>query len=104
MQKSFLDIEAKLIGALLKELNAFEFDNIKDILSYLKRNIFCNENKLKIICKFKKYCRTTNPIEGAHNGLNKGSLIARKSNLNSMIQGNLNKYFKYTIVEWFFRI
>lgn len=89
MKNSFVKIEEKLVNILGKNLDPFDFDNMKSQISYMKRTYYCNESKIELICKYKKYLRTTNLIEGAHNGLAKGSLLSRKSNMNTMIQGTL---------------
>lgn len=49
MLPSFVKIEVKLITVLSKELNAFEFDNLKKLSMCLKQNIFFDEDKLAMI-------------------------------------------------------
>lgn len=87
--ENFDTLKHKIISVLTSKLDAREIENLNLVFSKLKTNYYHNETKLKAICKFGKFDRTTNPIEGGHSGFNKSSLVARTSNLNSMVQGKV---------------
>lgn len=83
----FDKLENKILDVLAINLSSREIENVVKVLLLLKTRYFHNEEKLNLMCKFEKFNRTTNLVEGAHSGLNKSSMVKRSGNMNSMIHG-----------------
>lgn len=65
--------------------NPFEIQQFKTFLKTVEERYFSCEEKMKMVCKYGKTIRTTNPVEARHGVFNNSSLVPQKGTVPNFI-------------------
>lgn len=68
-----------------KFANPFEVQQFKSFLQTIEERYFSCEEKMKMICKYRKWIRTTNPVEARHGVFNTSSIVPQKGTVPNFI-------------------
>lgn len=75
--------------------NPFEVQQFQKFMTTIEERYFSDEEKMKLICKYGKSIRTTNPVEARHGIFNNTSLVPQKGTVSNFISSMMVTDFQH---------
>lgn len=87
INSAFNALRKRALSYTQHNCSSIQNEKFKIFFDYLEKRYFANNERLKLICKYKMMIRTTNLIESIHSTFNKSCLLGKHQTLERVISG-----------------